>query len=479
MDAFISAFLENLSQGNFQQLAADFASHYATLVSKAGGILPAETLGRLDEVFMEGNLQAVVNMIQEVFSAAESAVLEVAVIGESGTGKSSFINVLRGLGHDDEGAADVGVVETTMKKTPYQHPKYPNVTFWDLPGTGTPKFSPDTYLEKVGCASFDFFIIVSSSRFSLHDALLAQKIKALGKKFYFVRTKVDRDLYNKQEAKPQSFKRERVLQHIRDYCLALTSSSSLHDALLAQKIKALGKKFYFVRTKVDRDLYNKQEAKPQSFKRERVLQHIRDYCLANLSDIRAPDPRVFLVSNFDLHDFDFPSLEKTLLAELPAHKRQVFVLMLPTLSDATVELKRAFLRGKIWLEAVRSSASALVPFAPLVKGFDLHEQEALLKLYRRYFGLDDESLKEIAEKLGTSVQDIKGYTKCLDFWSLVEDDSAGARAMSCVETFCSVNGGVPSVVCQFLKTLFLLWKFLDAVADDAKLLLHKIISAEV
>ncbi|XP_019065413.1 T-cell-specific guanine nucleotide triphosphate-binding protein 2 [Fukomys damarensis] len=419
MDAFISAFLENLSQGNFQQLAADFASHYATLVSKAGGILPAETLGRLDEVFMEGNLQAVVNMIQEVFSAAESAVLEVAVIGESGTGKSSFINVLRGLGHDDEGAADVGVVETTMKKTPYQHPKYPNVTFWDLPGTGTPKFSPDTYLEKVGCASFDFFIIVSSSRFSLHDALLAQKIKALGKKFYFVRTKVDRDLYNKQEAKPQSFKRERVLQHI------------------------------------------------------------RDYCLANLSDIRAPDPRVFLVSNFDLHDFDFPSLEKTLLAELPAHKRQVFVLMLPTLSDATVELKRAFLRGKIWLEAVRSSASALVPFAPLVKGFDLHEQEALLKLYRRYFGLDDESLKEIAEKLGTSVQDIKGYTKCLDFWSLVEDDSAGARAMSCVETFCSVNGGVPSVVCQFLKTLFLLWKFLDAVADDAKLLLHKIISAEV
>lgn len=382
-------------------------------------MLPPESLHSVQAALREGNLQAVVDTIQEILSAAENAALEVAVIGQSGTGKSSFINALRGVSHEEEGAAAVGVVETTMKKTPYKHPKYSNVTFWDLPGTGTPDFTPDTYLEKVGFDSFDFFIMVSSSRFSFNDALLAQEIK--GK----------------------------------------------------------GKKFYFVRTKVDDDLYNEQEAKPQSFKRERVLQQIQDSCLANLSDIGVPDPQVFLVSNFDVSDFDFPRLETTLLAGLPAHKRQVFALMLPTLSNASIELKRGFLRESIWLEAVKSSALAFIPCVPFITGFDLPEQEACLKAYRSYFGLDDESIEEMARKLGTSVQDIKGYTRCLDFWSLVKDDSIVAKATKGVENFCSVNGGTPSVVCQFLKTYLLRSKFLDTVADDAKILLHKTISAGV
>jgi hypothetical protein len=36
----------------------------------------------------------------------------------------------------------------------------------------------------------------------------------------------------------------------------------------------MGKKFYFVRTKVDSDLYNEKRAKPKSFQREKVLQQI-------------------------------------------------------------------------------------------------------------------------------------------------------------------------------------------------------------
>ncbi|XP_005376216.1 PREDICTED: interferon-inducible GTPase 1-like [Chinchilla lanigera] len=416
MEESISTFLKNVTQNNFQQLAADVGSHYAKLTSQAGGIIPPEVLQRIQADLGKGDLQAVVDGIQEVLSAAENAALEVAVIGESGTGKSSFINALRGLGHEQEGAADVGVVETTMKKTPYQHPKYPNVTFWDLPGTGTPKFTPDTYLETVGFASFDFFIIISCSRFTLNDAVLAQKIKETGKKFYFVRSKVDNDLYNERKTKPQSFKRKRVLQQI------------------------------------------------------------RDYCLANLRDIGVPDPRIFLVSNFDLCDFDFPHLERTLLEELPAHKRQIFTLILPTLSDASIELKRGFLREKIWLDALKASALAFIPFAPILRGFDLPEQEECLKLYRNYFGLDDESIEEIAEKLGTSVRDIKGFTRCLDFWSLVKDDSIAAKARHCSEIFLSVNGGVMSAALQGLKAYFLRSKFLDIVAHDAKLLLHKTIS---
>lgn len=161
-------------------------------------------------------------------------------------------------------------METTKKRMPYQHPKYPNVTFWDLPGTRTPNFQHE-YLERVEFATYDFFIMISSSWFSLNEALLVKSIKEIGKKFYFVRTKVDNDLHNEEKRKPTSFKRERVLQQI------------------------------------------------------------RDNCLANLSHIGMPVPCVFLVSNFDLDDFDFPTLEETLLKELPVHKHYTFVLLLPSL----------------------------------------------------------------------------------------------------------------------------------------------------
>ncbi|XP_008681961.2 T-cell-specific guanine nucleotide triphosphate-binding protein 2-like [Ursus maritimus] len=410
MDQFISDFLVGK---NFQQLATNFVPHYTTLVSKVGGIISPENLGRIQAALKEANLKDVADIIEESLMAAENAPLDVAVIGESGTGKSSFINALRGVSYEEEGFAGVGVVETTMKKTPYQHPKYLNVTFWDLPGTGTPNFHPREYLEMVEFATYDFFIIISSSRFTLNDAFLAQNIKEIGKKFYFVRTKVDNDLYNEEKSKPTSFKRERVLQQI------------------------------------------------------------RDNCLANLSHIGVPEPCIFLVSNFDLDDFDFPILEETLLKELPVHKRYTFVLLLPNLSDASIEMKRAFLKEKIWLDALKSSALSFIPFMACFDGFDLPQQEKCLNLYRSHFGLDENSVKETAKKLGMSVEEIKSFTKSLNFWLLVKDDSIIARAMNCVECYCSVNGGLPSTLFQFLKIYILHLKFINTVADDAKILLHK------
>lgn len=35
----------------------------------------------------------------------------------------------------DEGAAGVGVVETTNEPTPYEHPDFSNLRIWDLPGS--------------------------------------------------------------------------------------------------------------------------------------------------------------------------------------------------------------------------------------------------------------------------------------------------------------------------------------------------------
>lgn len=291
------------------------------------------------------------------------------------------------------------------------------MTFWNLPGTGTPDFLLETYLREVELAKYDFFIIISSSRFKFNEAVLAHKIKEIGKNFYFVRSKVDSDLYNEEKSKPRSFKKKRVLQQI------------------------------------------------------------RDNCLANPSDIGVPNPHIFLISKFDLADYDFPSLEETLLEEHPAHKCHNFALLLPGLSEAATEVKRDFLTEKLWLEALKSAAFAFIPIVPTIIGFDLPEQEMCLELYRSYFGLDDKSINEIAQNLRVSVQEIMSSIKSLNFWLLVKGDIIPAKATKSAETFCSVNGGILSSAFQFFKTCFLRMKFLNTVADDAKILLHKTLEA--
>ncbi len=74
---------------------------------------------------------------------------------------------------EDEGAARVGVVETTRLIQSYYHPNYPNLVFYDLPGeffhlpflvltdlfvqgVGTLEFKKSTYLAQVNFPRYDF-----------------------------------------------------------------------------------------------------------------------------------------------------------------------------------------------------------------------------------------------------------------------------------------------------------------------------------
>ena len=53
----------------------------------------------------------------------------IGITGESGCGKSTFINTMRGLDAEDPNAAEVGVIECTTEPTPYVHPSHPGDDF--------------------------------------------------------------------------------------------------------------------------------------------------------------------------------------------------------------------------------------------------------------------------------------------------------------------------------------------------------------
>ncbi|XP_070699112.1 interferon-inducible GTPase 5-like [Pempheris klunzingeri] len=168
------------------------------------------------EALQNSDQALAVAKIQEYLDEQNNIPLNIAITGESGSGKSTFVNAFRGVDDSDEGAAPTGCVETTMEVTPYPHPNYPNVTLWDLPGMGTDKFPADKYLEHVGFEKFDFFIIISASRFKENDTKLAQEIQKMGKKFYFVRSKIDNDL--RAERRKKGFNEEKTLTEIRENC---------------------------------------------------------------------------------------------------------------------------------------------------------------------------------------------------------------------------------------------------------------------
>lgn len=142
--------------------------------------------------------------------------LNIAVTGETGAGKSTFVNAVRRLRDCEPGAAPTGVTESTMVPVRYAHPTLSNVYLWDLPGIGTPNFKAKKYLKAVKFDTYDMFIIISSMRFKENDVLLAQEIKKMKKLFYFVRSKVDCNV--EAEMRKKDFEEEQMLNGIRKDC---------------------------------------------------------------------------------------------------------------------------------------------------------------------------------------------------------------------------------------------------------------------
>ncbi|XP_044846542.1 uncharacterized protein LOC123351333 isoform X2 [Mauremys mutica] len=296
-----------------------------------------------------GNLSEAAQKAEEALELSKNTKLNIAITGESGSGKSSFINAMLGLADDDEGAAEVGIIETTTEPIAYLHPTLPNVKMWDLPGIGTPSFRPDTYLQQVSFARYDFFIIVTSKRFRSCNADLAQEIQKMGKKFYFVRSKVDEDLRN--------------------------------------------------------------ESRKRNYDQETTLQTIRDDCVEKLRREGVNSPQVFLISRWEFDQYDSPQLQETLANELDSHKRHVFLLALPNISRPILDKKKEALKNQIWKRALKSCAIAAVPIPHLSVSCDVDILVESMTEYCKVFGLDEESLIKLSKQAGKPVSQLKDVIK--------------------------------------------------------------------
>ncbi|KAK2548304.1 Interferon-inducible GTPase 5 [Acropora cervicornis] len=246
----------------------------------------------------------------------------------------------KGLCDDDPKAAEVGVTQTTLEPTPYGHPTSPNIVFWDLPGMGTPSY-PDleTYVQKVQLEKYHTFLILSPTRFTKNDLLLAKEIRSMKKSFFFIRTKIDVDF--------------NAMSRLR------------------------------------------------SFNEEDMLMRIRRDCAENLGDLLSNEEDIFLISNHSVNKWDFERLIKAIHNALPRYQRESLTLSfgeaITRFSKEIFQRKVNVLKARMWKVAAVSAAAAIVPLPGVSVAVDAALILRELNLYRSQLGLPEKGSAEFAK----------------------------------------------------------------------------------
>ncbi|XP_060113995.1 interferon-inducible GTPase 5-like [Heteronotia binoei] len=356
-----------------------------------------------------------------------NARLDIAVTGATGAGKSSLVNALRGMTDNDEGAAETGVIQTTMKPKGYPHPTFPNVTVWDLPGIGTNEFSSKEsakeYLQSVDFTKYDFFIIAASVRFTLNDVMLAQEIHKMNKKFYYVRTKLDTDIEPERK---------------------------------------------------------KAEGRNETFNEEETLATLRKHLYDNLVKAGESHPRVFLVSSHYWDRFEFQFLLEVIGNELDEIKRYALITALSNFSGKVLKKKKASMEALVEKVALVSSVNGAVQVPGLFLVCNIPFLEKTMRNFSMAFGLDEDSLHRLAKQSGKPVPALSSAIKKTKIASQINSevvetllkracDSVERAFMDFLPPLRSLFGGGNSSVALSR----MLHSFLDDAEEDAVKVLAK------
>ncbi|XP_078261626.1 interferon-inducible GTPase 5-like [Rhinoraja longicauda] len=174
--------------------------------------------------YRRGGKQGLQSAIEEKNKQLSNVHVRIAMMGESGVGKSSLINILLEL--DVGKAAPTGDTETTTVITPYPHPSLPHVQYYDFPGLNTNQFPVKKFMKETKFADYDLGIIVIE-RWTENDQLLAKALTKAGKPFHVVRSKIDQIVTLERGKK--GYNLDKMLQNVREKCCASMEKAGMRN----------------------------------------------------------------------------------------------------------------------------------------------------------------------------------------------------------------------------------------------------------
>lgn len=209
---------------------------------------------------------------------------------------------------------------------------------------GTGNFPAKTYFQDVKLNEFDTFFILTSSRFTEDDIELARQINKQGKKYFFVRSKIDQDIRRAKRSNPESFDEAAVLAKIRSEC------SKKLDGLLTNK-----EKIFLISC-------HGFEKRREECHEERGKEYYEKYQLEAL-----------IKANRDA---------------LHQNQQDTMIRLLEKASRAALEEKVKVLGGDIWKTSAWSGVAAAIPVVSI--GIDLWMIKEQLKHYKTKLGIPEE-----------------------------------------------------------------------------------------
>ena len=114
------------------------------------------------------------------------------------------------------------------------------------------------------------------------------------------------------------------LERYHTFLIFTATRFTQNDLKLAEKIRSIDKKFFFIRTKIDENV--RAEKRKRSFNEGAMLDEIRCYCSENLGELLTNEQNIFLISNHYPAKWDFDRLTKAILDVLPTYQRESLTL---------------------------------------------------------------------------------------------------------------------------------------------------------
>ncbi|XP_060578227.1 T-cell-specific guanine nucleotide triphosphate-binding protein 2-like [Ruditapes philippinarum] len=370
-----------------------------------------KTAAEYEEAFKSGGMSQLNKKIDADIDKWRNIPVNIAVTGNSGVGKSSFINSFRGLKAMSKDAAAVGVNETTLEPTKYMHPNNNNIALWDLPGIGTEKFPKETYLEKVDFEKYDCFLIITANRFTENDIWLAKEVQNLKKKFFFIRTKMNTEVENNQND------------------------------------------------------YGKSKSE--------TVKEIQEDMTQQVTEKRFENVKVYLIDNRSDQDYDFPKLIEDMIKEAPKWKQEAMALTMTTLTEDLINRKRRALRKRILIVALGSAAGGTVPMPGASLAVDTAIIMKEVDIYKQQFGINDESLKKTASSLKQAFDNVKGGLRTGGATvAMISHFATTLAASECAEKVTAfvlpVLGSIIAAGISYGSTVSILRSLLDECVSDAR-----------
>ncbi|XP_030014538.1 immunity-related GTPase family, q2 [Sphaeramia orbicularis] len=149
------------------------------------------------------------NKISDVKDAVEDLLISrinIAVVGERGDEKATFINSLRGLGPEDQGAAQSPPSAAPEEVAGYPNPKHSDFRLWDLPPVPTTSpFEPEGYMDRYKFLRYNAVFITFTQRPEPNSISVYLEARSLQQKtVYFILFVSAKDTVKNLEEKRKS-----------------------------------------------------------------------------------------------------------------------------------------------------------------------------------------------------------------------------------------------------------------------------------